>query len=325
MPGAAGSVVTGRTLVWVDKDGKEEPIPAPPNIYVYPDISPDGTRLAITIFPDGISGDIWIWDFIRKSLTRLTFDKGSGEPIWTPDSKRIAFSTTRDGQQGTYWKAADGTGTEEKLCSEPNRIIFPFSFSSDGKNLVVSVIEGQATLTNPKWDIGILSMEGERALKPLLHDKPVETQAQVSPDGRWLAYASDESTGEALKTEVYVRPFPEVDRGKWQASTNGGGCPRWSPDGRELYYLSRDNAVMAVAVQSNPAFSLGTPQKLFQSSYVGVSAGEGTPWDISADGKRFLMIKEPLATSQADAAGAPRKINVVLNWFEELKQRVPAK
>jgi Tol biopolymer transport system component len=325
MPGSTGALLTGRTLVWVDKDGKEESISAPPKIYAYPKISPDGTRVALTISPDGLTSDIWIWDFIRKSLTRLTYDKTSLNPIWTSDSIRIAYGTTRDGRLGTYWKAADGTGKEDKLCSEPNRSIFPLSFSNDGKNLVVTVIEGEVAVQNTKWDLGVLSMEGEHALKPLLHERPVETQAQVSPDGRWLAYASDESTGEALKTDVYVRPFPEVDKGKWQASTNGGSCPRWSPDGRELYYLSGDKAVMAVPVQINPTFSLGTPIKLFQSNYVGVGATEGVPWDVSRDGKRFLMIKEPLATSQSDAAGAPRKINIVLNWLEELKQRVRVK
>jgi serine/threonine protein kinase len=321
MPGATGELVTGRTLVWVDKEGKEEPITAPPNIYVYPKISPDGTRAALGISPDSITADIWIWNFLRKTLTRLTFE-GAGIPIWSPDSKRIIYSATRDDQQGVYWRNADGTGKEEMLYSEPDRTIFPLSITGDGGHLVVSVIEGSATLQNSKWDIGILSMEGEHVLKPLLHDDYVEVQAQISPDSRWIAYASDEATGEALKTEIYVRPFPEVDQGKWQVSTNGGSSPRWSPDGQELIYLGDDNTVMSVAIETDPALNLGTPRKFFQSNYVGLGT-EGTPYDIHPESGRLLMMKTPLATIQGGVGESPRRINVVLNWFEELKQRVP--
>ena len=127
-----------------------------------------------------------------------------------------------------------------------------------------------------------------------------------------------------MKTEIYVRPFPDVDKGKWQVSTNGGSCPRWSPDGKELFYLGNDNAVMAVAVQKSPTFSLGTPKKLFQSTYVGLGPSSGIPWDIAPDG-RFLMMRNPGTGGQSDAAAALRKINIVLNWTEELKQRVPVK
>ena len=323
LPGSKGALAGGRTLVWVDRAGKEESIPAPPNLYVYPKVSPDGTRAAIGIAKGLTEVDIWVWDFIRKSLTRLTFDKAAITPVWTPDSKRIAYRLERNGDRAIYWKAADGTGKEEKLYSAPGRGTIPWSFSSDGKSLLVSDIDGLETIQNNKWDIAILPMEGERKLKPLLNESHIEVQPQVSPDGRWIAYSSTESTGEAMKTEVYVRPFPEVDKGKWQASTGGGSCPRWSPDGKELYYLSNDNEVMAVAVQRNPSFSLGAPQKLFKSSYAGLTASSGIPWDVAPDG-RFLMMKEPGSPSQSDAA-SPRKINVVLNWTEELKQRVPVK
>jgi serine/threonine-protein kinase len=307
----------------VDRNGKEEPLGTPPNDYAYPKISPDGSRVALTVSSGPNEADIWIWDFIRKSLTRLTFDKSSNVPIWTPDSKKIAFQNFRAGQIGTYWKAADGTGKDEKLCFEPDRSIFPWSFSSDGKNLVVSVIEGPVAIENDKWSIGMLSMEGDHARKPLLQEKHALVMPQVSPDGHWIAYGSDESTGVALKTEVYIRPFPEVDKGKWQASTNGGSCPRWSPNGRELFYLSSDNSLMEISVQTDPTFRLGTPKRLFQSIYAGLSATSGIPYDISPDGKRFLMMKEP-QTTPSESAG-PRKINIVVNWFEELKQRVPTK
>ena len=141
---------------------------------------------------------------------------------------------------------------------------------------------------------------------------------QISPDGRWMAYMSDESG----QNEVYVRPFPEVNKGRWQVSTGGGKSPLWSPNSRELFYLSSDS-VMAVTVQTEPTFSLGTPKTLFRLTYIAGSTSGGMPWDISPDGKRFLMMKEAGSTSKP--AEAPRKINIVVNWTEELKQRVPAK
>ena len=165
----------------------------------------------------------------------------------------------------------------------------------------------------------MLSMEGDHARKPLLQEKYDEVQPEISHDGRWMAYTSNESGA----TEVYVRPFPEVNKGKWQASTGGGDSPLWSPDGRELFYLNGD-AVMAASVQTDPSFNLvGTPKVLFRGKYVGALPAGGTPWDISPDGKRFLMMKESGSTPLA--GGGPRKINIVLNWTEELKQRVPVK
>ena len=166
----------------------------------------------------------------------------------------------------------------------------------------------------------MLSMEGERARKPLLHEEAATViNPKISPDGGYLAYVS----GESSKNEVYVRPFTDVNKGKWQVSTSGGNLPLWSPNGRELFYISLENSVMAVAVETKPAFSLGTPKILFRSMCVGSTPGEGTPWDISPDGKRFLMMKEPQPTPSASAG--PHRINIVLNWIEELKQRVPVK
>jgi serine/threonine-protein kinase len=318
IPGTTAEAPTGRSLVWADKNGKEEPLGAPPNNYFTPRISPDGTRVALAVLSDNF--DIWIWDLVRKTLTRLTLDKSNElQPVWTPDSKRIVFSTDRDGPYGIYWKAADGTGKEEKLVGESNRSFQPYSLSRDGKMLVMDAIEGILNPSSVKLDIGILSMEGERVWKPLLKEDYVETQAQISPDGRWMAYVSTESG----RNEVYIRPFPEVDKGKWQVSTSGGASARWSPGGRELLYLSADNSVMTIAVKTQPAFSLGTPKILFKSIYAGTTTTSGTPWDIHADGKRFLMMKMPGA--DASAGSGPRKINIVLNWTEELKQRVPVR
>jgi dipeptidyl aminopeptidase/acylaminoacyl peptidase len=162
-------------------------------------------------------------------------------------------------------------------------------------------------------------MEGDRASKPLLQDKYMEIQARISPDGRWIAYSSNESG----KMEIYVRPFPDVNKGRWQVSTDGGDSPLWSPDGREIFYLNGD-AVMAVSVEAREAFSLGTPKLLFRGTHVAAYPSDGTPWDIHPDGKRFLMIKPP-APAGGQSADQPRKVNIVLNWTEELKQRVPVK
>jgi eukaryotic-like serine/threonine-protein kinase len=166
----------------------------------------------------------------------------------------------------------------------------------------------------------MLPMEGDCKYRPLLNEKYSEAQPRVSHDGRWIAYTSNESG----KNEVYVRPFPGVEAGRWPVSTSGGDSPLWSPTGRELFYRSGD-AVMAVAVKTEPTFSLGLPTVLFRGAYDSTAVGSGdlSPWDISPDGKRFLMIKQAMASTSK--GGGPRKINVVLNWTEELKQRVPVK
>jgi len=303
----------GRTLIWVDRKGKEEALHAPPANYHYPKISPDGTRVALTAVIDD-NMDIWIWDPVRESRTRLTFDKALEMlPVWTPDGKRIVFASDREGHRGIYWKAADGTGTEEKLALIPGRALMPWSWSSDGKTLLIMNSDSAFS----KYGIGTLSMEGNHAGKMVLEDEFGQANPNTSRDGKYVAYLSAES-GHA---EIYVRPFPEVNKGKWQISNGGGDTPLWSPDGRELFYISGD-AVMAVSVETEPTFNCGKPRVLFKGSFV-AGYGESPPWDISPDGKRFLMIKPP--QSSASAGEPQRKINIVLNWFEELKQKVPVK
>jgi hypothetical protein len=178
---------------------------------------------------------------------------------------------------------------------------------------------GEVTPDVRKFDIGMLSMRGNPAEKLLLQRDYQEAQPQISSNGQWIAYTSDESH----RKEIYVRSFPDVDKGRWQVSTSGGGSPLWSPDGRELFYISGD-AAMAVSVKTEPNFNIvGTPQVLFRGTYVSSSPSDGTLWDISPDGKRFLMIK-PSGLSESAGRGL-RKINVIVNWIEELKQRVPLK
>ncbi|MBN1570540.1 MAG: protein kinase [Acidobacteria bacterium] len=312
IPGASAGLTPGqRNLVWVDQKGKEEPLAAAPNDYRAPRISPDGTKIAVSVY-SGNKSDIWIWDIARESITRLTFGEASMTPLWSLDGKRVAFASGAWSNAAIYWKAADGTGEDEKLGDSQDRSILPWAWSKDAKTLIT------IDYTSGGFDIGSLPMEGDHKWSPLLRGKYIELQPKFSPDGRWMAYMSAESGN----NEIYVRPFPEISKGRWQVSTNRGTCPLWAPDGRKIYYR-QGSAVMAVPVEITPTFNPGKPEILFQGSYVGLSLNDAHTWDISPDGKRFLMMKGP--ETPVSTADGPRKINVVLNWFEELKQRVPVK
>jgi Tol biopolymer transport system component len=323
MPGTAGTTGSASTLLWVDRDGKEEPIAIPADLYSNPKISPDGGRVALTV---GIlqNADIKTWDLVRNNLTRLTFAPETDlVPLWSPNGERIAFLSAREGIGKIYWKAADGTGKAEPLGSgyRVGDYPFPSSWSADGKTLAVMKIN----LSELSHDIGVQPMEGEQKYEPLLKESYNESEPKISPDGQWIAYTSDESD----RYEVFVRPFPDVESGgRWQVSTDGGYSPLWAPDGRELFYLNGD-AVMAVSVKTEPTFSPETPRMLFQGAYDSTAQHLNplylNSWDISPDGKRFLMIKPVAATGDESTSGGPRKINIVLNWFEELKDRVPVK
>jgi serine/threonine-protein kinase len=318
MPGATGAANTLHTLVWVDRQGREEPLAAAPNDYHNPKISPDGTKVALTI-STGTNRDIWIWDLVRKTLNRLTFDPYfNAYPLWSLDGKRIVYMN-REEEYSLCWKAADGTGKPEPLGSVLNRgEVAPASWSKDGKTLIWTKLSNPP---NYNFDIAALSMDGDRSRKPLLYEEYSEAGPQISPDGRWMAYASNESG----KYEVYVRPFPDVDSGgRWLVSSGGGNSPIWSRDGKALFYRNGD-AVMTVPVKTGPSFSIETPKTLFHGTYISagfvVSTLELNPWDIHPNDGRFLMMKESRSTMPAE--GAPHSINIVLNWFEELKQRVP--
>jgi Tol biopolymer transport system component len=303
-----------RTLVWADREGKEEPLPAPANHYNdYFKISPDGTRVALSIHNADGNGDIWIYDLVRGTMTRLTFDEArAGDVRWTLDGKRIIFGYAPRGRNyGIYWKSAAGTGKADQIASFPNGGIWPESLSSDGNTLLF----GQYNDANTNSNIGMLSLESDRTPKLLLQEKYDEGDPEISPDGRWIAYQSNESG----RWEIFVRSFPDVDSGeRWQVSTSGGESPVWSPNGKELFYRSPD-AIMAVSVETKPGFKPGKSKILFLNKY-------GGPFDIHPDGKRFLILKPPAPTGEASTTAGPRqKINIVVNWFEELKARVPVK
>jgi Tol biopolymer transport system component len=280
--------------------------------------------VALTV--DSVSGrDIWIWDLDRETMTRLTFaDKQDDVPIWTSDSQRIIFTSARESTlaNSIWWKKADGTGEVEKLYSgTAAEVIAPFSSSRDGKNLVLWTL----SLTPVNANIETLSMDGDQIRSPLLQKNYNELYPQVSPDGRWIAYQSNGSG----RYEIFVNSFPDVNQGMWQVSKNGGDSPLWSPDGKKLFYCSNDSFI-AVEVETEPVFKIGNSVVLFDGKYVrSTDANECVLWDIHPDGNRFLMVKPPATAATKPSAGesaapAPQpKIIVVLNWFEELKERVP--
>ena len=298
-----------QSLVWVDREGREEVINAPNRGYSSPRISPDGTKVAFNLRDE--ENDIWSWDFARETLTRLTFDPGLDRyPVWSPDGRRIAFSSTRDKSRGNlFWQTADGTGTVERVAESDDLQVFPTAFSLDGTRLLVTLASG----SRDGADIAVVQPGGEARAVPLLATTFGERNGEVSPNGRWLAYNSNESG----RDEVYVRPFPDVDTGRWQVSTAGGSQPLWARNGRELFFRS-NAALMAVQVRTDQSFTAGNPAVVFEGSYATPQGGR--TYDVSPDGQRFLMIKEGAAADPASRA----QIILVQNFFEELKRLVPA-
>jgi eukaryotic-like serine/threonine-protein kinase len=289
--------------VWVSRDGVEQPLAAPPHVYREPRLSPDGRKIAIVTLEDGLQ--IWLFDLGRETLSRFTFRGNNGVPTWAPDGKHLAFWSDIDGPVNIFWQLADGSGGLERLTTS-EFLQAPHSFTADGQLLAFHEVD-----PSTQRDIWVLRMSDRKA-QPFLRTKFNEAAPRFSPDGRWLAYISDESG----RNEVYVQPYPGPG-GKWQISTEGGTEPVWNPSGRELFYRSGDK-MMAVEIATQPGFAAGTPRMLFEGRY------DPPPfpianYDVSRDGQRFLMLKP---TEQAQAA--PTQINVVLNWFEELKQKVPA-
>jgi Tol biopolymer transport system component len=303
---SGGSQSTQMKLVWVNRNGAEQPLAAPEHAYVNPRISPDGRRVAVGITEQ--ERQVWLYDVSRGTLTRLTFQGNNNlVPFWTPDGKRIAFTSNKEGQRNLFWELADGSGGLERLTTS-EQLHIPGSWSPDGQLLAYSEVN-----STTGFDIWVLGLRGHKA-QPFLQTQFNESTPQFSPDGRWLAYVSDESG----RKEIYVQPYPGPG-GKWQISTEGGVEPLWNRNGRELFYRS-ENKMMSVEIATKPSFSAGTPRKLFEGAYQLLS-GISTPnYDVSPDGQRFLMVK-PVEQSQV----ASTQINVVLNWFEELKQKVPTR
>lgn len=318
IPDTAGAIGVGvqRTLAWVDRQGREEPLNAPVRVYRYPRISPDGQRVALDLLDE--QHDIWIWHLTGETLTRLTLDPAVEEyGVWTPDGRRVIFSSTRAGGSSLFWQAADGTGAVERLTEGQNRQ-FPMAVSPDGTRLVF-MEDSTSSGGNSGSDLMMLLLQGERRPQPLVQTPFSERNAEISPDGRWLAYDSNESG----RYEVYVRPFPNVNDGRWQVSTGGGARPLWARNGQELFYMTSTSAgdtLMSAAVVGGPPFKAGTPMKVFDAPDSAYFAFAGRAYDVSPDGRRFLLIK---TAAGAERAAAPASMTVVQGWFDELRRRVP--
>jgi eukaryotic-like serine/threonine-protein kinase len=306
-------------LVWVSRNGAEQPLAAPARAYMFPRLSPDGRRVAVTVTEQ--ENQIWLYDLSRETLTRFTFEGSQNyNPLWTPDGKRIAFESNSSGPINIFWQLADGSGGLERLTTS-EYVNAPMSWSPDGRLLAFIGIDPTTGADiwvlrmgdpSPSSGQGPSGGSGQGRNAQLFLRTPFnENTSRFSPDGRWMVYISDESG----RNEIYVQPYPGPG-GKWQISTEGGTEPEWNPNGRELFYRNGDK-MMTVEIATQPGFVAGKPRMLFEGRYE-VAPAPIDNYDVSPDGQRFLMVKP---SEQAEAA--PTQINVVLNWFEELKRRVP--
>ena len=302
--GTSGGIA-GLDLVWVDQEGNKELLPAEPGNYTAPRLSPDGSRMAIQVRDIDGNSDIFTYDISRNNFSQFTFDDaGDCCPLWSPDGARIMWTSARNGTPNLYMKNADGTGEVERV-GESGDIQLGFTWSADGTDLIFASGNG---------DLYALSADDQVAA-PLFETVFAETRPRVSPDGRWIAYESNED-GNA---NVYVRPFPDVDGGKWKVSAQGGAHPLWSPDGRELFFSTADS-VLAAPITTDVTFNAGNPRLVFQGRYE-MSRPVFPLFDLAPDGTRFLMMQR--TGTLADDTFAPLNLVAVFNWFEELKERVP--
>ena len=291
-------------LVWLDRKGVEEPLPAPPRAYNYrARLSPDGRQIATHITAD--QEDVWVYDISSQRLTRLTFEGNNQFPIWTPDGKRITFRATRGGLRNLWWKAADGSGPEEQLTSGDHSQT-PDSWSPAGRFLAYR--DAHPVTRNDVW---VLSAEGEHKAEPFLQTQFAEGRARFSPDGGWLVYESDESG----RLEIYAQRLAGPKR-KSQVSNEGGHSPVWLQNGQEVIYVN-GNSLMTVDIQTEPTFRAGRPRLLFDVDPSLRGPSGRFHFDVTPNGERFLIVKE------GELGQSRSQLNIVLNWSEELKRLVP--
>ncbi len=291
-----------RALVWVDRDGAEEPIEMTPRDYRSPSLSGDGKHIVASVGSIESGGNLFRWDVDRRVEQQVTFSSTDRGPLWSPDGKQVAFASRRDGQQDVYVIAADGSATVQRLTDSvlPQA---PQAWLPDGEALLLGELNSDTGV-----DIVLLDLGAGGQTEKLLQTEAVEYNPAIAPNGRWMAYRSDGS-GFA---EVYVRPFPDVT--SEQPRLIGPGTdPMWGPDGRELFYRLPGKSVMVVDVETGDRFDRGTPRPLFPDTYFTSVVNN---WDMSPD-SRFLMIKKDASPVAAT------EIVVVLNWMEELKRLVP--
>jgi Tol biopolymer transport system component len=314
----AGSAVnTDVSIYWMDAAGKFTPLRETPGDYSSLAISPDGKRLAMDI-TNGNRTDIWVYEWERDTLTRLTF-KGdlNTHPVWTPDGQRIVYESAEKGAvPNLWWIRGDGGGDAQRLNESKSQEV-PWSWSPDGKTLAFHH-------NNPgtSWDIMTMSVEGSEKAgwkpgepKPFVNTPAIEVHPAFSPDGRWIAYTSLESG----PPEVYVRPFPGPG-GKWQISTGGGVFPEWSRNGKELFYRTNDSKIMVVSyTSSGDSFHADKPRLWSPGQFT--TRGTSLNYALHPDGKRFAVLK----AGNGETTPAPiNKVSFIFNFFDELRRKVPA-
>jgi Tol biopolymer transport system component len=293
----------GGSLVFLDREGKPSPIAVGPGNYQHPRLSPDGTKLAMSVTDETGNPDIWLLDLGHENmLTRFTFDPGADVfPLWSPDGSQIAFSSIRVGASQILLKTANGAGSEQALTGQfPAGTLATYDWSRDGRYILHLGI-GTTTGT----DLLVYDLK-DRKDYPFVNTEYNESQGEFSPDGRWVAYSSNESS----RYEVYVRSFAEGTASRFQISVKGGAQPRWRADGKEIYYLS-DGKMMAAPVKTaGHSFERGSPRVLFESRALAGELGSGPQgyvYDVTPDGKRFLVIDR---TDQ----GGEQPLTLITNW-----------
>jgi serine/threonine protein kinase len=285
-------------LVWLDRSGKSEEKLFEPAIYHEPSLSPDGKKILVGRQDEGPQ-DLYMLDLVRGSPQRLTFDpQNDVSSVLSPDGSQIIYASNRSGAFDFYEKASNGAGADELILPGKSNQ-FPDSWSKDGKYLLYEVDNG----VDYKFDLFILPLTGDRTPFPYLQTSFIEAHAQFSPDGKWIAYVSDQNG----RADVYVESFPRGS-GKWQISTAGGDQPQWRTDGKELFYLAPDRNIMSVSVSNSDGLSFGRPVALFQTNMTltGISDDRNS-YVPTADGQKFLV-------SQLVDVANSQPWNVVINW-----------
>ena len=297
-------------VVWVNREGGSSNLWDTEAAYSGPAISPDGTKLALAILRED-NWDVWVYDLVREVATRLTFYEGyDADQFWSHDGQYLFFSSDRDGDTRPYRKRADGSGDAEPM-SQTELNFFPLSVSPDGRWAI-----GESQTDN--IDIAILDLEAKGEPEPYLASEFMDRDPVFSPNGRWVAYASNESG----TYEIYIRPFPAAG-GRWQVSDGGGRFPRWSGDGTELFYRTNEGIMSAKVDSSGESFGVGKAETLFEGTFRGGMFGIGIggyifhDYAVSLDGQRFVMFPGQ------DHEDANTHVTMHFNWFDELRKTLP--
>ena len=298
-------------LVGVDRTGVFNPIGQSEEDIAGPRISPDGRRLTVRVRVGGEAMQVWVRDLDRGTFSRLTHEGENWWPVWSPDGRRVVFPTRVDptAPANLAWIAADGSAPAEQL-TESDLSEQPTTWTPDGKTLIFQ----RSNHPETQWDVMALDIGKGESPRVLLGSRFSEFLADLSPDGRWLAYVSNESGRE----EIYVRSYPDLER-KWQISNDGGVEPVWSRDGQELFYRDAEGRrVMVVSIGSEPDFSPGRPRLLLEGTFV-PSSWFGRNYDVAPDGQSFVMVENVVPED------IETELQVVLNWFEELEQLISSR